>query len=123
MKTPPRPNAEPEAKANPEKDPPTLVRFSKPYTFEGQTYTEIDLSGMENLTTQDMVEAERYLNRTKVISSTPEMTIGYACSIAATASGMPVEFFERLPVREAVKVKACVRTSSLRSTPASIKDM
>ena len=85
-----------------------LVKFSKPYSFEGQTYTEIDLSGMENLTTQDMVEAERYLNRTKVISSTPEMTIGYACSIAATASGMPVEFFERLPVREAVKVKACV---------------
>ena len=28
----------------------TLVKLSKPYKFEGQTYSEIDLSGMDSLT-------------------------------------------------------------------------
>ena len=30
----------------------TLVKFSKPYKFEGQTYSEIDLSGMDSLTAE-----------------------------------------------------------------------
>ena len=39
----------------------TLIKFSKPYVFEGQTYTEIDLAGLENLTARDMIDAEKYL--------------------------------------------------------------
>ena len=36
----------------------TLVKFSKPYKFEGQTYSEIDLSGMDSLTAEDIVQLQ-----------------------------------------------------------------
>lgn len=30
-----------------------IVKFAKPYSFEGTEYTEVDLSGMDKLTIQD----------------------------------------------------------------------
>ena len=46
---------------NPAAESDTLIKFSKPYVFENQTYTEIDLAGLENLTARDMIDAEKYL--------------------------------------------------------------
>ena len=39
------------------------VKFSKPYRFEDKTYKEIDLSGLDNLTAEDMIAADKYLTR------------------------------------------------------------
>lgn len=33
-----------------------IVKFAKPYSFEGTEYTEVDLSGMDKLTIQDMID-------------------------------------------------------------------
>lgn len=41
----------------------TLVKFSKAYRFEGKDYTEVDLSGMDDLSAEDMIAADRYLTR------------------------------------------------------------
>lgn len=84
---------------------PTLVKFSKPYTFEGKTYTEIELSGLETLTAKDMVDAENWLTRNGTVSALPEMSMQYANFIAARASGQPIEFFEGLSPKNAIKVK------------------
>ena len=59
-----------EATANPA-EATTLVKFSKPYKFEGQTYSEIDLAGMDSLTAEDMVAAEKHLMRSGVFSPLP----------------------------------------------------
>lgn len=83
----------------------TVVKFSKPYTFEGDTYTEIDLDGMDRMTAQDMIDAEKYLNRSGVFSPIPEVSVKYVCFIASKASKQPIEFFEQLPPRDATKVK------------------
>ena len=40
------------------------VVFNKPYTFEGETYDKIDLSGLDNLTAADMIAANKILDRT-----------------------------------------------------------
>lgn len=37
-----------------------MVVFNKPYTFEGETYDKIDLSGLDNLTAADMIAAIRF---------------------------------------------------------------
>ena len=34
-----------------------VIELKKPYLFEGEEYANIDLSGMENLTMQDAIEA------------------------------------------------------------------
>lgn len=88
-----------------EQDTENLFYFSRPYHFEGQDYTEIDLGGMENLTAKDMIAAEKYLSKSGTISPIPEMTMEYISFIANLATSQPIEFFRGLPPRDAVKVK------------------
>lgn len=59
------------------------VVFNKPYTFEGETYDKIDLSGLDNLTAADMIAANKILDRTGSFTFLPEMSLEYACIIAA----------------------------------------
>ena len=89
----------------PEAEPDTLVKFPKPYTFEGKTYTEVDLAGLDNLTAEDMIAAEKFLNRSGVFSPIPEVSVEYVCFIGAKASELPIEFFKALPPRAMTRVK------------------
>lgn len=83
------------------------IQFSAPYTFEGKSYDSITLAGMDDLTAKDMFAAEAYANAKKgktgfeiMENSTP-----YMLFLAARAAGVPVEFMEGLPLREATVVK------------------
>lgn len=82
-----------------------VVVFNKPYEFEGQVYDKVDLSGLDDLTANDMIAANRVLDRTGSFTFLPEMSLEYACIIAAKAAKLPVEFFKGLHPREAVKIK------------------
>ena len=97
----------PEAAPTPEatEDPESYVRFHKPYFFEGNHYAGIDLKAIENLTAKDMCEAEKYLSKKGIISPLPEMTMEYIGFIANRATGQPIEFFMKLPPKDATKVK------------------
>ena len=86
-------------------DSPMYVRFSKPFRFEDETYNGVDLSPMENLTANDMITAQKTMERGGTVSLLPEMSLEYACIFAAKATDMPVEFFQNLPPKEAIKVK------------------
>jgi len=86
-------------------DNPYMVIFNKPYKFEDKAYEKIDLSGLDALTAADMIAANKVLDRSGSVTFLPEMSLEYACIIAAKASGMPIEFFKGLHPREAVKVK------------------
>lgn len=91
----------------PEEDitPDTLVEFSRTYTFEGKSYTEVDLVHMDDLTAKDMVAAEKYLFKTGSISALPDQAIGYVCFIASRISDLPIEFFMGLSPRDMNRVK------------------
>lgn len=82
-----------------------MVKLSRPYLFEGNEYREVDLSGLEQLTADDMIRAQRMLGRSGGTTALPETDYGYCMYLAATAAKLPVEFFGSLPAREAVKVK------------------
>lgn len=82
-----------------------VVKFSKPYKFEGETYQSVDLSGLADLTADDMIAADRHLTSSGNFTVMPEMSLGYALFIAARVSGKPLEFFKGLPAKEALKVK------------------
>ncbi len=81
------------------------ITFKKPYKFEGDEYKEVDLSGIENLSTKDLIDADKQFNTSGQMALMNEMTTGYSCIVAAKASGKPVEFFESLPAGEGLKVK------------------
>lgn len=84
-----------------------IIRFKKPYTFEHKEYTEVDLSGLDDLTAADMIAVNKIMHRTSGggIDVMPEVSLEYACMLASKATRMPIEFFTNLPPREAMKVK------------------
>lgn len=84
---------------------PLLVVFKKPFEFEGKVYKEVDLSGLENLSARDMISANKIMERGGTVNVLPEMSLEYACIISSKAAGKPVEFFQSLPPKEALKVK------------------
>lgn len=85
-----------------------IIRLKKPYLFEGKTYTEIDLTGMEELTGADMIAINKIMQRSSSGSGTdvmPEVSTEYACYFAAKAAKLPVEFFLQLPSWATLRVK------------------
>lgn len=82
-----------------------IIKFNKPYCFEGEVYEKIDMSSLDELTAADMIKVNKIMEKSGSISFLPEMTMEYACHIASIATKMPLEFFKGLHPREAIKVK------------------
>lgn len=82
-----------------------IVEFVNTYSFEGKSINSIDLSGIDNLSAKDMIEANRVLDRGGNFSFMPEMTLEYACVIASKATGIPQEFFYALKPKDAARMK------------------
>ena len=82
-----------------------ILKLSKVYKFEDTTIGEIDMSGMENLTADDMIKANRVLSSSGNVSVLQETSLEYAITIAASATGLPIEFFKGLCPKDAIKVK------------------
>lgn len=87
-----------------------IVKFRRPYQFEGQEYTQVDLSGLEDVNAGALQNVGRALlkKRPGLNPSTIEMTMDYANLLAARVTSLPVEFFERLPGKEGMKIKTTV---------------
>ena len=85
-----------------------ILKFRKPYTFENKEYTEVDLSGMEDMTTADLCAVGKIMTKQGMVTPMPEVTVDYAMYMAARASGKPVEFFKGLPPKEGIKLKNMV---------------
>lgn len=83
------------------------VVMSKPYKFEGKEYKSIDLTPLQDMTAEDFIAVNRYLERSGIILATPqpETTMEVTLTMAARATKMPIEFFNSLPLPEAIKVK------------------
>ena len=78
------------------------LKLSKEYDFEGQ---KIDLSGLDNLTAADMIQANKVLTNNGTVSVLPETTLEYDLIIAAGALKMPIEFFKQLKPKDALALK------------------
>lgn len=85
-----------------------ILRFGKPYTFEDEVYSEVDLSGIENITAADMIAAQKVMSKGGTVDVLPEMSMQYACVIAARVAKKPIEFFTGLPAKDAIRLKNLV---------------
>ena len=82
-----------------------MIKLSKTYDFEGEKIQELDFSGLENVTADDMIKANKVLASSGTVSVLPENDLHYTLIIAASATGHPIEFFKSLKPRDAIKVK------------------
>lgn len=89
----------------PKEDETGKIVFSKAYRFENKEYLGVDLSGLDNLTAEDMIAADKFVAASGSFSPMPELSIGYALFIASCATDLPIEFFRRLPPKDAIKIK------------------
>lgn len=88
-----------------------VVTLKRPYTFEGREYMEVDLSGLERLTIQDAIDAQRDLFGQQEVATSLlcETTTAFAMEIAKKASGMSIEFFKLMPAGLGRKIKRTVQ--------------
>ena len=99
---------DPAAPAEEPEEESLVLKFRKPYKFEGVEYTEVDLSAMEDMTAADLCAVGKIMNKLGIVNPVADMTVDYAIYMAARASGKPVEFFQGLPPKESIKLKNMV---------------
>lgn len=81
------------------------IRLSKTYKFEGQEIKEIDLNKLEDLTGADMLTINRMMKKRGNIDASPEMTLEFAFYAAMQATGLPLEFFYNLNMKDSMDIK------------------
>lgn len=86
-----------------------ILKLTRTYEFEGEQISELDFSGFEDLSTEDMIQASDMLTRAGRVAINPEMDVQYCMYIAACATKKPHEFFKQLKLRDVVRVKNKVR--------------
>lgn len=85
-----------------------IVKFDKPYKFEGKEYDSLDLSGMAKMTVQDLVDVQKKLSGELASLAAMEATTSFAQEMAVKATGKPVEFFKLMPRGKIKLVQAAV---------------
>lgn len=77
-----------------------IIEMKKPYQFEGKEYASIDLTGLDKLTVADVIETQKQLTGDGELAATYvlETSTAFAEELAAKATGLPIEFFELLPI-------------------------
>lgn len=87
-----------------------VLRFGKPYKFDGREYTEVDLSGLEDVTA-GVLENVGKIAAKKNPGMNPalqEMSLTFCTYLAQRVAKLPLEFFTGLPAKEAIKLKTMV---------------
>ena len=79
-----------------------IVKFDKPYKFEGKEYDSLDLSGMEKMTVQDLIDVQKNIGNEMVAMSVMEMSTAFAQEMAVKATGKPADELEPLLQQMAV---------------------
>lgn len=88
-----------------------IVTLKRPYKFEGTEYTEIDMGGLDRLTIQDAIDAQRDLFGGEEVAASVlcETTTAFAMEIARKATGLPIEFFKKMPMGAGRRIKRAVQ--------------
>lgn len=82
------------------------------YVFEGKMYTEINLSGLADLTTMQEIAAENSIAKQCFLIVENSCNYLYLCVVSAMATHLSDEFFVGLPIGELFKLKRLVNNSA-----------
>jgi hypothetical protein len=89
-------------------DNPLILDFKKPIKFEGKDFDKIDLTGLEKLTTKDLLEVEKQFSMEGNFAAQPESSVAYARLMAERVTDQPLEFFDQLNAKAMIRVKNAV---------------
>ena len=75
---------------------------------EDENIREVDLGTLADLTGADMLTINRMIRKRGNIDASPEFTLEYAFYAAMQATGLPLEFFHMLSMKDSMKIKTRV---------------
>lgn len=89
----------------------TWVAFPKPYVFEGTTYDGIDLAPLcEGADSSVLSRVESYCRSNNIdLPFPPEQSWDYLCAVLSFSLGKPLEFFHRMPYRDAALLRTATQ--------------
>lgn len=87
-----------------------VLRFAKPYKFGGIEYTEVDLSGLEDVTAGTLESVGKIVAKKNpgMNPALQEMSLTFCIYLAQRVAKLPLEFFTGLPSKEGIKLKAMI---------------
>ena len=88
----------------------TVCKFENTYNFEGKEISEVDLTGLADVTAADMIAVNRIMALNGASPVSQEFTMEYALQMAARVSKVPYEFYERLSMSDAFKGRRAVQS-------------
>ncbi len=89
-------------------DEDTTIILTRTYHFEGKEISQLDFSGMENVTADNIIKANKMATTTGHSALLPEQDLYHTLLIGADVTGLPIEFFKQIKARDAIKVKNMV---------------
>ena len=88
-----------------EKEDRLLVPLSGTYHFEGEDIDVMDLRSLRDVMAADMIKVSRMMSMAGIVESNEEMSLEYACNLAGSVTGRPIEFYKSLKAPDAIKLK------------------
>ncbi|SEU24345.1 hypothetical protein SAMN05443270_3777 [Lacrimispora sphenoides] len=88
--------------------PKVIVKLYDPYIFDGVEVKEINLSGLYDMTAEDMFAVDERIRIHGYSGSNPEITRRYALLTAARVNHKPWEWCNHMKARDAVRIKNVV---------------
>lgn len=87
-----------------------VLKLTKPYVFEGKTYEELDLSGLEDVTAGTLESVGRQVSKKNpgINPAILEMSTPFCHMLAGRVAKLPLEFFQRLPAKDGIALKALI---------------
>lgn len=87
---------------------PVKVKLMQPFEYDGKTYSEIDVSGLLELTAGQLCEIDRKMLQLGYTGYRPEMTRQYALFATAKANNMPDDWLYGLKGRDSARLREIV---------------
>ena len=81
----------------------TKYTFSKPYTFEGKEYKELEFD-LEELKGSDISAAKKELTAAGVFAPVPASDSDFSAILLARLVKLPREFFSGMPAKDYAKL-------------------
>lgn len=88
--------------------PSLIITLYDPFVFDGTEVKEINLSGLYDMTAEDMFMVDEQMRRRGYSGSNPEITRLYTLLTAARINHQPWEWCNKMKARDAVRIKNVV---------------
>lgn len=85
-----------------------IFKLKKSVVFEGNEYTQFDLSGLEELSGEEYGSLCKQAENLDGVDMIPEKSLTFAYLAAAKVTGLPYDFFKKLGAKDTCRLRYAI---------------